>query len=110
VRDQAVVGRGPLDLGERFHELFLDTARRIAVRQPEPSRNSEDVGVDRDGLDRMDVGEDHVGRLTPDSGKCHQSLAIVGDLAVVLLHESASGRQDVARLVAEEPARADVRF
>ena len=103
VQDQPVMGVQQVFLRHDLHQLHLDVERRLADRQAGAVADAEDVGIDRDGrLAEGDVEHD-VGGLAADAGQRFQRLAIVRDLAAVLVDELLRQRDHVLRLGAKKP-------
>lgn len=110
VKDQPVMGPGPRLPGEGRHQFPLHLERRRAVSQPQSPGDTEDVGVHRDRLGSVHVGQQDVGGLPAHAGERHQLVPVVGHPTSVDLDQAPARSQDVLRLVAVQTARADVRL
>ena len=89
------------------HQVALDLVRRLALREPQPVGDAEDVGVDGDGRLDAQLVQHHAGGLAPDAGQRLQRLALQRNLAAVLLDQDAREGDDVLGLGPEEADRGD---
>ena len=95
-------------IGHEFHELALDLLGTLPGCETGAVGHPEDVGVDGDRrLAERDVEHD-VRRLAADARQPLQRFAVGRDLAVVVAQQYLGQRDDVLRLVPEEPDRLDV--
>src|SRR3954447_3455328 len=107
VQDQPVM-RTELILRRRDgFETLLDLERRLAGRQTGAVAEAEDMRIDRDRrLAERDV-EHGTGGLAPDPRQPFERLALARHLAAVLVEQYPRQLDDIDRLRAVQPDRAD---
>ena len=106
--DQEVREQRPAVLGKQRHQVLFHLLRVVLGGEPEQPGDPADVGVHRDALIPSEgVAEHHVGRLPADPRQGAEGVHRVGNPAAVPRHHLPGHRDQVLRLVPEEPGGAD---
>ncbi len=105
--DQERVERDPVASGDGATERLFRLFRGAGAHEPEPVRNTVDVGVDRDRRDPVAEDQDAVRRLRPYPREARELGKGTGDVSMKALENRSSAPRQDTGLRAVEPGRPD---
>src|SRR5207244_3901947 len=107
-KDEEVREQRPMVPGEERHQVLLDLLRVVVPGEPEQAAQAADVGIHRDPLvDAIDVAQDDVRGLAPDTGQRAELVHRPRYLAAVVRHQYLRHPDQALRLIAEEAGGLD---